>query len=31
MNIMKKQETTLVQRACAKVAGFKTLHKRLDR
>ena len=28
MNIMKQQETTLVQRACAKVAGFKALHKR---
>lgn len=31
MNIMKQQETTLVQRACAKVAGFKTLHKRLEK
>lgn len=31
MNIMKLQETTLVQRACAKVAGFKTLHKRLEK
>jgi site-specific recombinase XerD len=31
MNIMKQQETTLVQRACTKVAGFKTLHKRLEK
>jgi len=31
MNIMKKQETTLVQRACAKVAGFKNLHKQLEK
>jgi integrase/recombinase XerD len=31
MNIMKQQETTLAQRACAKVAGFKTLHKRLEK
>ena len=31
MNIMKQQETTLVQRACAKVAGFKSLHKRLEK
>jgi site-specific recombinase XerD len=31
MNIMTQQETTLVQRACAKVAGFKTLYKRLER
>jgi site-specific recombinase XerD len=31
MNIMKLQEATLVQRACAKVAGFKTLHKRLEK
>ena len=31
MNIMKHQEATLVQRACAKVAGFKTLHKRLEK
>ena len=31
MNIMKQQETTLVQRACAKVAGFKALHKRLEK
>jgi len=31
MNIMKQQETTLVQRACAKVAGFKNLHKRLEK
>ncbi len=28
---MTQQETTLVQRACAKVAGFKTLYKRLER
>ena len=28
---MKQQEATLVQRACAKVAGFKTLHKRLEK
>ena len=28
---MKQQETTLVQRACAKVAGFRNLHKRLER
>jgi site-specific recombinase XerD len=31
MNIMTQQETTLVQRACAKVAGFKTLYKRLEK
>jgi integrase/recombinase XerD len=31
MNIMKQQESTLVQRACAKVAGFKALHKRLEK
>lgn len=31
MNIMKQQETTLVQRACTKVAGFKNLHKRLEK
>lgn len=31
MNIMKKQGATLVQRASAKVAGFKTLHKRLEK
>lgn len=31
MNIMKQQEATLVQRACAKVAGFKALHKRLEK
>lgn len=31
MNIMKKQETTLVQRADAKVTGFKGLHKRLEK
>lgn len=28
---MTQQETTLVQRACAKVAGFKTLYKRLEK
>jgi integrase/recombinase XerD len=27
----KKKETTLVQHACAKVAGFKSLHKRLEK
>jgi integrase/recombinase XerD len=31
MNIMTQQETTLVQRACAKVTGFKTLYKRLEK
>lgn len=31
MNIMKQQGATLVQRACAKVAGFKALHKRLEK
>jgi integrase/recombinase XerD len=31
MNIMKQQETTLVQRADAKVAGFKKLHKQLEK
>ena len=31
MNIMKQQETTLVQRASANVTGFKTLHKRLEK
>jgi integrase/recombinase XerD len=31
MNIMKKQGATLVQRASAKVSGFKTLHKRLEK
>jgi hypothetical protein len=31
MNIMKQQETTLVQRACAKVTGFKRLHKLLKK
>ena len=31
MNIMKQQGTTLVQRACAKVNGFKALHKRLEK
>jgi integrase/recombinase XerD len=31
MNCMKKQETTLVQRACAKVTGFKKLHKQLEK
>lgn len=28
---MKKQGATLVQRASAKIAGFKTLHKRLEK
>lgn len=28
---MTQQETTLVQRACAKVTGFKTLYKRLEK
>lgn len=28
---MKQQETTLVQHACTKVAGFKNLHKRLEK
>jgi integrase/recombinase XerD len=31
MNIMKQQETTLVQRADAKVTGFKKLHKQLEK
>ena len=33
MNIMKKQETTLVQRACTKVkvTGFKSVYKRLEK
>jgi site-specific recombinase XerD len=31
MNNMRKQETTLVQRACAKVTGFKKLHKQLEK
>jgi integrase/recombinase XerD len=31
MNIMKQQGTTLVQRACANVKGFKALHKRLEK
>ena len=31
MNIMKEQEATLVQRACAKVVGFKALHKKLEK
>jgi integrase/recombinase XerD len=31
MNTMKQQGTTLVQRACAKVNGFKALHKRLEK
>ncbi len=31
MNNMKQQETTLVQLACTKVAGFKALYKRLER
>ena len=28
---MKQQETTLVQRACAKVKGFEKLHKQLEK
>ena len=28
---MKQQGTTLVQRACAKVNGFRALHKRLEK
>jgi hypothetical protein len=31
MNIMKKQETTLVQRAFTKVTGFKSIYKRLEK
>ena len=31
MNTLKQQGATLVQRACAKVAGFKALHKRLEK
>lgn len=31
MNIMKQKGATLVQRVSAKIAGFKTLHKRLER
>ena len=31
MNIMMQQEATLVQRACAKVEGFRALHKRLEK
>jgi integrase/recombinase XerD len=31
MNIMKQQGTTLVQRACANVKGFRALHKRLEK
>jgi site-specific recombinase XerD len=31
MNIMKQQGATLVQRASAKIAGFKNLHKRLEK
>jgi integrase/recombinase XerD len=31
MNIMNQQEATLVQCASAKVAGFKNLHKRLEK
>lgn len=31
MNTMKQKEATLVQRACTKVAGFKNLHKRLEK
>ena len=31
MNIMKKQGATLVQRASTKIAGFKALHKCLEK
>jgi integrase/recombinase XerD len=31
MKTMKQQGTTWVQRACANVAGFKALHKRLEK
>src|SRR3990170_4527751 len=31
MNIMKQQGATLVQRACANVKGFNSLHKRLEK
>lgn len=31
MNTLKQQGATLVQRACAKVAGFKALHKKLEK
>lgn len=31
MNTMKKQGATLVQRACAKVAGFQKAYKRLEK
>jgi hypothetical protein len=31
MNTLKKQETTLVQRACTKITGFKKLHKQLEK
>lgn len=31
MNTLKQQGATLVQRACAKVAGFNALHKRLEK
>ena len=31
MNIMKQQGATLVQRASAKIAGFKALHKKLEK
>lgn len=31
MNIKKQQGTTLVQRACAKVKGFNSLHKKLEK
>ncbi len=31
MNIMKQQESTLVQQACTKVAGFTALHKCLEK
>jgi hypothetical protein len=31
MNNLKQQGATLVQRASAKIAGFKALHKRLEK
>lgn len=31
MNTKKEQEATVVQRACTKVTGFKTLYKRLEK
>jgi len=31
MKILKQQGTTLVQRACANVKGFSTLHERLEK